>query len=133
MIEADLPSLLLLGGFLGGLFGGSKTKVTTSTSVFVDVLVSPEIDVDVDVDTAPIAAEIGELGGLIEDLGQEQAALFVAALGGQSAALAQQAVAVSQQATAITGFGEDVGAGAKTLALAGLAAVAAFLFFGDGA
>ena len=125
MIEALASDLgwpiFLAGGFLGGLFGGGKTTVTTSATVDVDVLVAPEIavDVDVDVDTSPIAAAL-------EGLGEEQAALFVAALAGQSQAL-------EQQAAAITSFGEDVGGGARTLALAGLAAVAAFLFFGDGA
>ena len=112
MIEAFASDLVLpvflAGGFLGGLFGGSKTTVTTSTTVDVDVLVSPEIDIDVD--TAPIAEAL-------EDLGDVQAALFVTALAGQSEAIEQQGVAIE--------------AGARTLALAGLAAVAAFLFFGD--
>ncbi len=123
MIEAFASDLampiFLAGGFLGGLFGGGSTSVTSSTSVAVDVVVSPQIGVDVDVDTGPIAEAIS-------DLGEEQAALFVTALGGQSRALAQQAAAIQ-------GFGDDVEAGARTLALGVLTAVAAFLFFGDGA
>ena len=102
MIEALPDSFPLigmggfLGSFLGSLFGGGDTEVTTTTDVDIEVLVAPEIgvDVDVDVDTGPIATALA-------DLGEEQAALFVAALGGQTAALSQQAVAQAGQAAAI--------------------------------
>ena len=104
---------LALGGFLGGLFGGS-TKVTSSTRVDLDVTVNPNIAVDIDVDTGPIAAEIDELQGIIVEAQKQQTGLVAAAIG--------------QQAQAVVALGNAFKGGVQTLALAGLAGAAAFLY-----